>query len=211
MTTLRFTLVAEGSSDRVLIPILRWMLGSHHSDFQWIGQAANLQELPKPPRELGEKIAIASKLFPADVIFVHRDVDRESPSKRREEIAEALRLLPNSPARYCVPVIPVRMTEAWLLISESALRTASGNPNGQNSLNLPPLSKLESIPDPKKLLQDLLLEASEHTGRRRKKFNFPARRARIPDFLKDLKVLLGLPSAKELFDEIAALDFSCID
>ncbi len=208
MNTVRFTLVAEGSSDRVLIPILRWMLGSHHSDFEWIGQPANLHELPKPPRGLQEKIATAAELFPADVIFVHRDADRESPSKRRVEISEALSALPSSPARYCVPVIPVRMTEAWLLISESALRAASGNPRGRKPLNLPSLSQLESVSDPKQLLQDLLLEASELAGRRRKKFSFPERRARIPEFLEDLEVLLNLPSAKELFDEIAALDFS---
>lgn len=208
MNTLRFTLVGEGTSDRVLIPILRWMLGIRHPDSEWIGQPANLHELPKPPRGLQGKIATASDLFPADVIFIHRDADRESPSKRRDEIAEALRMLPTRPARHCVPVIPVRMTEAWLLISESALRSASGNPGGRKPLSLPPVSKLESVADPKQLLQDLLLEASELTGRRRKKFSFPEVRARIPDFLEDFETLLRLPSAKELFDEIAALDFS---
>lgn len=207
MTTLRFTLVAEGTSDRVLIPILRWMLLRHHSGFEWMGQIAELHELPKPPRALPEKISTASQLFPTDVIFIHRDADRESPLVRRQEISEAFHSLQERPARHWVPVIPVRMTEAWLLVSESALRGASGNPNGRIPLQLPPWRDLETIPDPKEMLQTLLVEASERSGRRRKKFNFPAQRARIPDFLENWETLLRLPSARQLDEEIAALDF----
>lgn len=205
MKILRFTLVAEGSSDRVLIPILRWMLLRHHLNFEWMGQFADLQELPKPPRTLPQKIATASELFPADVIFIHRDSDREPPANRRKEITEAIGSLDTSPARHCVPVIPVRMTEAWLLVSENALRGASGNLNGRIPLKLPPRQDLERIPDPKKVLQTLLVEASGLSGRRRKTINFSAQRARIPDFLEDWETLLTLPSAKRLDDEIAAL------
>jgi len=207
MKILRFTLVAEGTSDRVLIPILRWMLLRHHLNFEWMGQFADLHELPKPPRTLPQKIATASELFPADVIFIHRDSDREAPSNRRKEIADAIGSLSTSPARHWVPVIPVRMTEAWLLVSESALRGASGNPNGRDPLQLPAWQDLEKIPDPKIILQTLLVEASGLSGRRRKKFNFSAQRARIPDFLEAWETLLRLPSAKRLDDEIAALSF----
>ena len=99
------------------------------------------------------------------------------------------------------------MTEAWLLVSESALRGASGNPNGRNSLQLPAWQDLENIPDPKTILQTLLVEASGLTGRRRKKLNFSTQRARIPDFLEGWETLLSLPSAKRLDDEIATLKF----
>jgi hypothetical protein len=207
MTTLRFTLVAEGTSDRVLLPILRWMLLRHHPRFEWMGQSADLHELPRPPRLLPQKIVTASELFPADVIFIHRDSDREPPSNRRREISDAINTLPESPARHCVPVIPVRMTEAWLLVSESALRSASGNPNGRNPIKTPLWRDLETIPDPKMVLQNLLVDASGLSGRRRKKINFSAQRARIPDFFEDWNTLLKLPSAKQLYDDIAALYF----
>jgi len=207
MKTLRFTLVAEGTSDRVLIPILRWMLLRHHSSFEWIGQLAELHELPKPPSTLPQKIATATHLFPADVIFIHRDADRESPLDRRQEIASAMRSLPEPPARHWVPVIPVRMTEAWLLVSETALRGASGNPNGRNPLQLPSMRDLEKIPDPKEVLRELLIEASGLSGRRRKQINFPALRARVPDFLENWESLLRLPSAQQLHGEIADLSF----
>ena len=97
MTTLRFTLVAEGTSDRVLIPILRWMLLRHHPGFERMGQTADLHELPTPLLLLPQKIATASELFPADVIFIHRDSDRESPSNRRREISDAIDSLRESP------------------------------------------------------------------------------------------------------------------
>jgi hypothetical protein len=193
MRTLRFTLLVEGTSDRVLLPILKWMLLRHHRDIQWSGDHANLQDLPRPPRTLAEKISVTCDLFPAEVIFIHRDADRTTPENRRQEIGGAIKSLsPNSVPRW-VPVIPVRMTESWLLVSEIALRSAAGNANGCGRLSLPPLGSFESVPDPKDLLQNLLTEASGLSGRRRKKFSFPAARARIPDFLEDWETLLRLP------------------
>jgi len=211
MRTLRFTLLAEGTSDRVLLPILNWMLLRHHRDFQWIGAPTNLQDLPKPPRTLAEKISITCDLFPAEVIFIHRDADRDPPANRRQKIADAIESLSGNPVRRWVPVIPVRMTEAWLMVSEIALRSAAGNPQGRNRLDLPSLGKLESVPDPKGLLENLLTEASGHSGRKRKKFSFPAARARIPDFLENWETLLRLPSARQLDEEIAALSFASED
>jgi hypothetical protein len=43
-----------------------------------------------------------------------------------------------TPVRH-IPVVPVRMTEAWLLADEFAIRSAPGNPNGTQSLDLPDL------------------------------------------------------------------------
>lgn len=208
MTTLRFTLLAEGTSDRVLIPILAWMLMKQHPGFAWIGQTADLQALPCPPRELPDKIAAAHEWFPADVIFIHRDADREPPERRRAEIEAAIHSRPHFGVNRWAPVVPVRMTEAWLLVSEPALRAAAGNAYGRVPLSFPSLRDLEAIPDPKDLLQKLLLEASETSGRRRKKFSFPVHRARVPDFINDWDVLLRLPSAKALYNDIAALEFA---
>jgi hypothetical protein len=48
------------------------------------------------------------------------------------------------------------MQEAWLLFDEAAIREASDNPNGEERMDLPALSSLEEILDPKELLRDLL-------------------------------------------------------
>jgi len=207
MSVLRFTLLADGSSDRVLVPILRWMLGEHHDRYDWIGQTANLQALPRPPKGLAQRIGAAVEFFPADVLFVHRDAERESPDRRIEEVGQALGSLSVPGLMRLVPVVPVRMTEAWLLISETAIRRAAGNPNGRVPLALPQGKRLESLPDPKATLEDQLVLASELHGRRKKKFHFSAHRARVPDFVDDWRALLELPSARRVFEDIGNLNF----
>jgi hypothetical protein len=55
-----------------------------------------------------------------------------------------------------VPVIPIRMTEAWLLLDEAEIRRVAGSPNGKVSLGLPKAKDVESIPDPKAQLAQTL-------------------------------------------------------
>jgi len=96
-----------------------------------------------------------------------------------------------------VPIVPVRMQEAWLLFDEQAIRKAAGNPGGRIVLTLPPLARLESLADPKKILHDLLLEATEHQGRRRKRFH-PSRAAlRLGEILEDFSPLRALPAFRD--------------
>lgn len=202
----RYTLLSDGSSDRVLLPILEWMLFSQHPGFEWIGQHAELGQLQTPPRSLEQRIAAACEFFPSDLLFVHRDSEGDPPEQRFAEIEDAVEKVTAAGSLRWTPVIPVRMTEAWLLISEDAIRGAAGNPNGRARLQIPPLSKLEELPDPKKLLETLLVEASELSGRRRKKFLFARHRARVPDFIHDWSPLLTLCSAKALHDHLGALE-----
>lgn len=204
MSSKSFTLLADGSSDRVLVSILGWMLAQKHPDHLWTGIRAELDRLPRPPADLAGRIQATIEYFPGDVIFVHRDAERESRDIRLREISDSIATTALAGGKW-VPVIPVRMTEAWLLISEKAIREASGNPDGRVNLRLPPIREIEGIPDPKHLLRQLLLEAAEVTGRRRKKFHFPERRASIPDFIDDWSELLKLPSASKLYEDVARL------
>jgi len=68
-------------------------------------------------------------------------------------------------------VIPVRMSEAWLMVDERAVRWAAGNPRGTEALNLPDLSELEDVSDPKDVLYRALRIASGLSGRRLRTFN----------------------------------------
>jgi hypothetical protein len=69
-----------------------------------------------------------------------------------------------------VAVVPIRMQEAWMLHDEAALRRAAGRPSGRESLNLPKISAVETLPDPKKILHDALKTASGKHGRRSDEF-----------------------------------------
>jgi hypothetical protein len=83
------TLVSEGSSDRALLPVLRWVL-TQHSGRAFQVQWADLRRLPRPPRILIEKVSTAMELYPCDLLFVHRDADVKTHAHRVQEIRDEL-------------------------------------------------------------------------------------------------------------------------
>lgn len=168
MSLIRYTLLSDGSSDRMLLPILDWLFLQHCPEYSVNSAWADLARLPRPPKTLPEKITTTLDLYPCDVLFIHRDAEKEPPEVRLRQISQAVEGL-GSPPVVCV--IPVRMQEAWLLFDTKAIRRAAGNPNGRITLNLPNLRDVESLPDPKTLLFDLIRAASEFKGTRLKKLN----------------------------------------
>jgi len=94
------------------------------------------------------------------------------------------------------------MTESWLLFDERAIRSAAGNPNGTEPLNLPEVHRLELLPDPKALLSQLLKTASGLNSRRRSRLPVHERVHRIPDYIDDFSTLLRLPSFQRLQADI---------
>lgn len=100
----------------------------------------------------------------ADLVFIHRDAEKDPLGDRRAEILT--RATVATPTTV-VPVVPVRMTEAWLLLDEGAIRAVAGKPNGKAPLGLPKPRNVESVADPKDCLMRAILAASEATGRNR--------------------------------------------
>ena len=192
---IRFTLLSDGSSDRALEPIIRWTLRQHVSEKASInGDWANLMRLDAKPRGLVQRIDQALMLFPCDVLFVHRDAEREDPMRRFEEVAGAVEKADTPEGLSVVTVVPVRMTEAWLLFDRDAIRIASHNPNGHQVLNLPQLARAESLPDPKQVLYDAIRQASGKSKRGLRKLNVRQARTRISDFIQDFSPLRQLSS-----------------
>jgi hypothetical protein len=110
---------------------------------------------------------------------IHRDTDRSTREERISEIRTAVeKVMPGVP---WVPVIPVRMTEAWLVLDERLIREVAGNPNGRVPFQMPNARGAERVADPKALLKELLVTASELTGRKRQIFraSFPYHRKPI--------------------------------
>lgn len=104
-----------------------------------------------------------------------------------------------------VPVIPVKMTEAWLLIDAQAIARAAGRPSAQ--VQLPPVSRLEQLPDPKSLLEDLLFEAAGRpTGRRRMQFmsRVTSHRVNVAGYVEDFSRLDDLAAYQEFMQGLAA-------
>ena len=193
MTPLKHTLVSDGPTDVNLIPIIDWTLKSAADVPLTQGTLAEFWRLPFPPKNLEERISKAIELFPCEVLFIHRDAEKENPERRYEEIRAAVEGAVNSGCNLpAIAIVPVRMTEAWLLFDENAIRNAAGNPNGKIPLDLPPLGKLESLVDPKRTLHDALRSASEFKGRRLTKFNVRQAFRRVVDYLDDYSPLRQL-------------------
>ncbi len=202
MQELRYTLLADGSSDRALLPILTWLLRRACGAIPIEAEFADLRRLPHPPKKLSERIHWSVELYPCDLLFVHRDAESAPIEKREAEILKALEESSVEGSVRVVCVVPVRMQEAWLLIDEAALRRAAGNPNGTQPLDMPDVQRLEELTDPKQLIRELLRQASELQGRRLERFNWRSSAHRVAEMIGDFSPLYGLAAFQRLAAEV---------
>ncbi len=203
MNQIRYTLLSDGSSDRALIPILSWLLREHCRDVAIQSEWADLRRLPNKRRALAEKIQVALDLYPCDLLFIHRDAEKQPFELRVREIDSKVSTARKKVAiPPSVRVIPIRMQEAWLLLDESAIRHAVGNPHGQQPLTLPSKSKLEALPDPKQFLYNLLKEASGLSGRRLARLQVNLCAQRVPEFIESFELLRQLSAFQRLESEL---------
>jgi len=171
MADLRFTLIGEGPTDDALVPIIVWLL--EHPSLALLPDADVAshfidREQFTDLNDLGDVITATLYDFPSDLIFIHHDADSPTHVARSRDVRVAVsnaqqRTLGLPPM---VPVVPVRETEAWLLIDETAIRQAARNPRGRGSLGLPPVHEIESCRDPKATLRQALRLASGLSRRR---------------------------------------------
>ncbi len=200
---LRYTLVSDGTTDRALIPIIDWVLlsiaelGERGIESQW----ADLRGRDRD-RGLAGKITAALHHYPRELLFVHRDAEASERAiwqQRQEEIRKAMEA---HPVPY-VCVIPVRMTEAWLLIDAEAICKAADNPHCKAAIEIPQPRRLEALSDPKQLLHELLERASEKTGRRLDQFRreLTWRRVRGAELSGDFSPLNRLSAFAQFVEE----------
>ena len=187
------TLVADGSSDRLLKPLIELLLDKYTN----LPYQVNCAEgLPPLAEGLKSRIESALELFPCDFLFVHRDDEGVGITVRQQEIENSWPNSQQTTALVCV--IPVRMTEAWLITNAKPIRLAVGNPHGKDELDLPSAKDIESSPDPKEILFAALKAASGLNAHRKADFNPHQFRHRVSELTDDLAPLRMLASFKHL-------------
>ena len=170
---MRFLLVCEGKSDAPLASHIRQVIDGY-------GYPTVDFDVSTDGRLLVDKIRNGLELLPRyNLLFVHRDADAAGSEARYREIENAAR-----EAEYQGPwvgIVPVRMTEAWILLDERAIRQVAGKPRGRETLDLPRPRLVERIPNPKAELERVLLAANGVRGRRRREFlvSIPAMHRRL--------------------------------
>lgn len=198
---LRYTLLGDGSSDRALMPVLEWLFRHLADELLVEGMWADVSRAPVKLNSLKERSIFALSCYPCDILFIHRDAEAQPPETRYKEV-DAIRKEIHASEAKTVAVVPVRMTESWLLIDERAIRFGSGNPHGCVRLKLPRVSTLEKLPDPKQKLKEMLMEASELHGRHRRKFDVSHGIQRVASEIGDYSPLLHLKSFQRLKSDL---------
>jgi hypothetical protein len=204
MKKLDYSLLTDGASDRSLLPIIGWLLRRTFGQIPLNGYWADLAR-SGPLHTLPERIHKTIQYYQPELIFVHRDAEAQDPCLRYEEISAAMEKINESNPGVAIPhicVVPVRMTETWLLFDEKAIRKASGNPNGQAYLGLPSVNQLETIGSPKEMLFEILKKASELRGRQRSRFNPAKCRVLVAEYTDDFSPLLGLSAFNRLYEDV---------
>lgn len=196
MTTINSILIADGSSDRMLIPILQMLL----SELSPSSAFTDIIFYPARAVSLSERVAQAVTKYPCDILFVHRDAENQAADLRYAEINASR---PKLNGQKLVSVVPVRMTEAWLLVVPDAIRKSVGNNDKNVRLGLPELKKIETC-DAKLHLDQALISAVNLNSRRRRKFRPEEYRTRVAELLTNLDPLRKLPSFVRLETDLKA-------
>jgi hypothetical protein len=95
------------------------------------------------------------------------------------------------------------MQEAWLLFNEAAIRYAAGNRSERQLLTIPPLKEVETLPNPKEVLHNLLRQASGREGRKLKKFNPHKASRRVVEYIQDFSHLRKLSAFQRLEADVS--------
>ncbi|MEU9555602.1 hypothetical protein [Streptomyces fumanus] len=202
--TVRVLFLSEGSSDQGLVAHVEGIAADQGvpvtvsaPDLRWLRSAVghSVPDKLRTARELGGVY---------DLAVVQRDADNGPPQTRRTEIAEAVREV--WPRLAHVPVVPVRMLEAWLLLDEQAIREVAGNPRGRVPLDLPKATAVERIADPKQRLKETLAKASGCKGRRLAELQqrFPRNRHRLLDLLDRNGPVSAVPSWQTFVSDLTS-------
>ncbi|HEY5287352.1 MAG TPA: hypothetical protein VIJ50_09630 [Solirubrobacteraceae bacterium] len=137
-----------------------------------------------------------------DVIIIHRDAESAAGSSRVTEIQDGV--TDAGVSWPVIPVVPIRMTEAWLLLDEQEIREVAGRPSGSQPLGLPAQAGIERLVDPKAALGAALDRASGFSGRRLAKFkrDFSEHRRQLLDRLDRNGPIKGLAAWSRLEKDV---------
>ena len=187
---LAWSVVADGGTDSLLVPIIQWAV--HRID-----PGVEILE-PEFRKRIGSVADFLTTYETgAMLIFVHRDSENLGLDERRREFETLDR-------QDFVPVVPVRMSESWILFDGPAIAKAAGSPSSQ--VPVPPIAEIESIPDPKYRLNELLFRAAgAPTGRKGKIFrsSITRRRVSVAEYITDYSPLENVPAFRS-FQEVLA-------
>lgn len=194
---LQIAYTTEGSTDE------RFLGNIIEKTFETLLYESNTEiEIHSPVHvtEIGESFnekiqAIATTYNYFHVICVHCDSDSISnETVLNHKINPAFQLVNNTDnaCKNLVAVIPIQMTESWMLADINLFLTEINTTKSCADLNLPcRANQIESIANPKSRIEAALREAQINVSRRRNKF-------KIADLYTPISQKLSLPQLEQL-------------
>ncbi|WP_235184079.1 DUF4276 family protein [Hymenobacter sp. IS2118] len=101
-----------------------------------------------------------------------------------------------SVCQLIVPLIPVHMTEAWMLADPDALLRATDTPLSAAQLHLPTAAGAERKARPKEFLEEFIRESQAHLSRKRDRIDLGDLYALLSDSISAVR-LNALPSYQQ--------------
>lgn len=207
---LKYTLIADGSSDKTLLKIIKWSLDDLYPTLPNEGSFADFRFLPNPPKSLMEKVKTAMILYPYNVVFIHRDAETTNSKIIEQRYNEIRDELGEDEFDKTICVVPIKMMEVWLLINKDAIKMAASNRNYSGEINLPAVKNLENQNQPKMLLHNLLADASGLKGRNLKKFNPDRAVHLVAEYIDDFSPLRQLVAFQAFENELRRVVDKCL-
>lgn len=178
MTSLVTALYAEGTTDHRFLPLI-----IQRTAVQILSQRGRtivdvLEPMlvePEEQRSHAQNIlAVAQRVYGYHLLFVHADADANtSAAALQHRIRPGVALVQGAQQRgerVCaelVPIVPVQMTEAWMLVDTEALLDIIGTPTTEHRLRIPAKAQqIELIADPKQQLTQIFAEVLASRTRR---------------------------------------------
>ena len=149
-----------------------------------------------------ESLAVEYDFF--HVICVHCDADSKDEKRvLRNKINPAFEAVRrnNNACKNLVAVIPVRMTEAWMMCDLELLKQKIGTKMSNSNLNLPDrVNQIERIADPKHVIAESIRLSQTDISRRRRKLTISDLYSPIAQELT-IESLLHLPSYQKFVED----------
>ena len=212
MKYLALALYAEGSTDRYFLPSIirrtsRHIL-DHHGQSKVEVQPLDLIEINKVGFSQNECILQAAQKATGDhILIIHCDADHPTPEKALQERFrpgyELVQQVKEQICRSLVPIIPVQKTEAWMLAADhDLLRREIGTSISAQNLGLVNRARqVESDPDPKQTLKEIIRKANAERSRRRREVDLMSLYAPLGRGI-NLERLGNVPSYKQFVKDL---------
>ncbi|OAD20074.1 hypothetical protein THIOM_004244 [Candidatus Thiomargarita nelsonii] len=132
-------------------------------------------EVDKTGDRVQEILQAATKAAGYNILIIHADADDKTDKKAfKERINPGFQSVQQDEnEEFCknlVAIVPVQMTEAWMVADKEALKEELGTQKNNQELGLTfPLKQVEKIADPKSKIQEIIRIAFKDLPARRRK------------------------------------------